>query len=164
MRQFLKAAALTEISGSPTFCNDDSALAVQQMTDLMTANPGLAAIVPVGGWPLFTQGAYAAFANAHKDAMESGAFTIVSADTLPMELQAVQAGTVAGLAGQRPLAMGQKAMDILVELKNGEPVTAKLRLSDAVQYWVGSFYPGQIKDIYEEITQGKPHGEITGGR
>ena len=34
----------------------------------------------------------------------------------------------------------------------------------SVQHWVGSFYPGQIKDIYEEITQGKPRGEITGGK
>jgi ribose transport system substrate-binding protein len=120
VRDVLKAAGWTEIGGSPTFCNDDSALAVQQMTDLMTANPGLAAIVPVGGWPLFTQGAYAAFANAHKSAMESGAFTIVSADTLPMELQAVQAGTVAGLVGQQPFQMGQKAMDILLALKKGQ--------------------------------------------
>ena len=64
---------------------------------------------------------------------------------------------------KKEIAAGKKLED-LVELKNGEPLTAKLRLSDAVQYWVGSFYPGQIKDIYEEITQGKPHGEITGGR
>ena len=119
VREILKPAGWTEISGSPTFCNDDSALAVQQMTDLMTANPSLAAIVPVGGWPLFTQGAYEAFANAHKAAMASGAFTIVSADTLPVEIREVQNGTVNALIGQRPFEMGQKAMDILLELKKG---------------------------------------------
>jgi hypothetical protein len=64
---------------------------------------------------------------------------------------------------KKEIATGKKLED-LVEMKSGEPVTAKLRLSDAVQYWVGSFYPGQIKDIYDEITQGKPHGEITGGK
>lgn len=120
IRDVLKPAGWTEIGGSPTFCNDDSALGVQQMTDLMTANPGLSAIVPVGGWPLFTQGAYAAFANAHKAAMTSGAFTIVSADTLPMQLQELQAGQVAGLVGQRPFEMGQKAMEILLALKKGQ--------------------------------------------
>ena len=89
VREVLNAAGWKEVGGSPTFCNDDSALAVQQMTDLMTANPNLAAIVPVGGWPLFTQGAYAAFARAHRAAMAAGKFTIVSADTLPVELREV---------------------------------------------------------------------------
>ncbi len=118
----LNAAGWKEIGGSPTFCNDDSALAVQQMTDMMTANPGLNAIVPVGGWPLFTQGAFGNFANAHKKAIASGEFSIVSADTLPAELQEVQAGQVNGLVGQRPNEMGAKAMDILLALKKGEKV------------------------------------------
>jgi ribose transport system substrate-binding protein len=120
VRDTLKAAGWTESGGSPTFCNDDSALAVQQMTDLMTANPKLAAIVPVGGWPLFTRGAFTAFINAHKQAVDSGEFSVVSADTLPVELEEVQAGSVAGLVGQRPFEMGEKAMDILLALKKGE--------------------------------------------
>jgi hypothetical protein len=49
-------------------------------------------------------------------------------------------------------------------MKEGQPGAPKLRLSASVQHWVGSFYPGQIKDIYDEITQGKPRGEITGGK
>ncbi len=122
VREVLNAAGWKEVGGSPTFCNDDSALAVQQMTDLMTANPNLAAIVPVGGWPLFTQGAYAAFARAHRAAMAAGKFTIVSADTLPVELHEVEDGTVAGLVGQRPSEMGQQAMDILLALKQGQSV------------------------------------------
>jgi cyclase len=64
---------------------------------------------------------------------------------------------------KREMKAGKK-LEELVELKGGEPIHAKLRLPDAVQHWVGSFYPGQIKDIYEEISQGKPRGEITGGR
>ncbi len=122
VRDALNAAGWKEVGGSPTFCNDDSALAVQQMTDLITANPQLAAIVPVGGWPLFTPGAFAAFARAHKAAMADGRFTIVSADTLPAELHDVEDGTVAGLVGQRPSAMGEKAMEVLLALKQGESV------------------------------------------
>ena len=38
-REVLKAAGWTEVGGSPTFCNDDSALGMQQMTDLATGNP-----------------------------------------------------------------------------------------------------------------------------
>ena len=120
VRDVLKGAGWTEVGGSPTFCNDDSALAVQQMTDLMTANPGLSAILPVGGWPLFTRGAFTALIKAHKQAVDSGAFTVVSADTLPVELQEVQEGDVGGLVGQRPYEMGQKAMDVLLALKKGQ--------------------------------------------
>ena len=57
-----------------------------------------------------------------------------------------------------------KKLEDLVEMKGAQPGAAKLRLSASVQHWVGSFYPGQIKDIYDEITQGKPRGEITGGK
>src|SRR5664279_702956 len=53
VREALKGSKWVEVAGSPTFCNDDSALAVQQMSDLRTATPDLAAIVPVGGWPMF---------------------------------------------------------------------------------------------------------------
>ncbi len=122
VRDALKGAGWTEVGGSPTFCNDDSALAVQQMTDLATANQGLSAILPVGGWPLFTHGAFTGFVNARKQAVASGAFSVVSADTLPVELQEVEEGSVAGLVGQRPFEMGQKAMDVLLALKKGQGV------------------------------------------
>ena len=64
---------------------------------------------------------------------------------------------------RREIGAGKKLED-LVEMKGDQPGAAKLRLSGSVQHWVGSFYPGQIKDIYDEITQGKPRGEITGGK
>jgi ribose transport system substrate-binding protein len=141
VREVLNAAGWKEIGGSPTFCNDDSALAVQQMTDMMTANPGLNAIVPVGGWPLFTQGAFGNFANAHKKAIASGEFSIISADTLPAELQEVQAGQVNGLVGQRPNEMGVKAMDILLALKKGQkvPTITYAGLDEVTKANVGQF-------------------------
>ena len=46
-------------------------------------------------------------------------------------------------------------LEDLVEMKNGSPVAAKLKLSDSVQHWVGSFYPGQIRDIHDEITHAR---------
>lgn len=127
VREVLNKAGWTEIKGSPTFCNDDSALGIQQMTDLMTGNPSLSAIVAVGGWPLFTENAYDAFYQKHKSAIDSGKLTIVSADTLPAELNELKAGKVAALVGQQPYAMGAKAMDILLDLKEGKKV-------DPIQY------------------------------
>ena len=41
---------------------------------------------------------------------------------------------------------------------------AKLQLPDSVKNWVGDGLAAQAKDAYEEITQGKPHGEILGGK
>ncbi len=127
VRDVLKPAGWKEVSGSPTFCNDDSALGIQQMSDLMTANPNLNAIVLVGGWPLFTENAYDAFYNKHKSAIDSGKLTIVSADTLPAELSELKQGKVAALVGQQPYAMGAKAMDILLALKEGKK-------QDPIQY------------------------------
>jgi ribose transport system substrate-binding protein len=122
VRDVLNAAGWKEIGGSPTFCNDDSALGIQQMTDLMTGNPNLASIVLVGGWPLFTQNAYEAFYDKHKQEIDSGKLSIVSADTLPAELAELKAGEVAALVGQQPYAMGAKAMDLLLALKEGKTV------------------------------------------
>ena len=122
VRQVLNAAGWKEVSGSPTFCNDDSALGVQQMNDLMTAHPDLAAIVPVGGWPLFSGEAYARFAARHADAMKNATFSVVSADTLPAEIAELKAGQVNGLVGQRPAEMGADAMEILLKLHKGQSV------------------------------------------
>ena len=122
VRSVLKAAGWTEVAGSPTFCNDDSALGLQQMTDLTTGHPDLSAIVPVGGWPLFSEAGYGGFYNAHKSAIDSGKLVVVSADTLPAELNELKAGQIGALVGQQPAAMGAKAMQTLLALKHGKKV------------------------------------------
>lgn len=122
VRDALNKAGWKEVQGSPEFCNDDMALAVQQMSDIATANPNVSAIVPVGGWPLFVPGAYKSFVNDNKQRFDSGALTIVSADTLDVELQLLKDGYVNALVGQQPYQMGAKAMDILLALKEGKSV------------------------------------------
>ena len=81
VRESLKGSKWVEVAGSPTFCNDDSALAVQQMADLRTATPDLGAIVPIGGWPMFAPEGYKAFVNKNKKDIDAGKFTLVVADT-----------------------------------------------------------------------------------
>lgn len=122
VREALKGSKWTEVSGSPTFCNDDPALAVQQMTDLRTATPDLAAIVPVGGWPMFAPEGFKAFASRYKKEIDSGKFTLVVADTLKMQLELLRDGYANALVGQRPFEMGEKAMDTLLAIKKGEKV------------------------------------------
>jgi len=121
-REALKGSKWVEVSGSPTFCNDDSALAVQQMADLRTATPDLGAIVPVGGWPMFAPEGYKAFVNKNKKDIDAGKFTLVVADTLKMQLELLRDGYSNALTGQRPFEMGEKSMDILLAIKKGEKV------------------------------------------
>ncbi|OAF10208.1 sugar ABC transporter substrate-binding protein [Bradyrhizobium centrolobii] len=122
VREALKGSKWTEVGGSPTFCNDDPALAVQQMTDLRTATPDLAAIVPVGGWPMFAPEGFKAFASRYKKDIDAGKFTLVVADTLKMQLELLRDGYANALVGQRPFEMGEKAMDTLLAIKKGEKV------------------------------------------
>ncbi|GGG38233.1 sugar-binding protein [Chelatococcus composti] len=122
VREALKGSKWEEIPGSPLFCNDDIALGVQQMQDLKTANPDLAAIVPVGGWPMFAPEGFKSFASKYKKDLEDGKFTLVVADTLRVQLELLKEGYANGLVGQRPFEMGEKAMDALLALKKGEKV------------------------------------------
>lgn len=124
--EVVKAAGWKEASGSPSYCNDDSALAVQQLSDMVTANPNVDAVVPVGGWALFAPEAYKSFVNANKKNYDSGKLALVMPDTLKVELELLRDGYANVLVGQRPFEMGEKAMDILLALKKGdkvEPIT-----------------------------------------
>jgi ribose transport system substrate-binding protein len=122
VREALKGSKWTEVPGSPTFCNDDPALGVQQMTDLRTATPDLAAIIPVGGWPMFAPEGFKAFASKSKKDIDSGKFTLVVADTLKMQLELLNEGYANALVGQRPFEMGEKSMDTLLAIKKGQKV------------------------------------------
>jgi ribose transport system substrate-binding protein len=110
------------VPGSPTFSNDDIALAVQQAADLKTANPDLGAIVPVGGWPMFAPDGWRNFVDGFKADVDSKALALVVADTLPVQLELLEEGYAHGLVGQRPYEMGVVVMDTLLAIKNGETV------------------------------------------
>jgi cyclase len=62
-------------------------------------------------------------------------------------------------------ALGQgKKLGDLVEMKDGKPVKTSVQLPESVKNWVGPSLALQVKDTFEEIAQGKPHGEIAGGK
>ena len=122
VREALKGSKWVEVGGSPTFCNDDFTLAIQQMADLRTATPDLAAIIPVGGWPMFAPEGFKAFVNKNKKDIDAGKLTLVVADTLKMQLELLRDGYSNALTGQRPFEMGEKSMDVLLAIKKGEKV------------------------------------------
>jgi len=122
VRESLKGTKWVEVQGSPTFCNDDPALAIQQMADLRTATPDLGAIVPIGGWPMFAPEGYKAFVNKNKKDIDAGKFTLVVADTLKMQLELLRDGYSNALTGQRLFEMGEECMYTLLAIKKGGKV------------------------------------------
>jgi cyclase len=69
------------------------------------------------------------------------------------------------MAGQARFMLElRKAVQSAVDQGKKPADLAKLQLPDSVKNWVGDDLAGQAKDAYEEITQGKPHGEILGGK
>lgn len=58
---------------------------------------------------------------------------------------------------------GQSLADF-VTMTDGRPTATSIKLSAAAQNWVGNSFPTQVMLTYEEISQGKPHGEIVGGK
>jgi ribose transport system substrate-binding protein len=122
VREALAGSKWTEVPGSPTFSNDDVTLAVQQAGDLVTANPDLGAIVPVGGWPLFAPDGWKNFVDPIKADVDSKKLALSVADTLPVELELLRDGYAHVLVGQRPYEMGEVAMRTLLAIKNGEKV------------------------------------------
>jgi cyclase len=77
-----------------------------------------------------------------------------------------------GAAGGREVLAGQelfmvelyKAVRAGVDQGKKPEDLAKLQLPDSVKNWVGDVLATQVKDAYEEIKQGRPHGEIVGGK
>jgi cyclase len=57
-----------------------------------------------------------------------------------------------------------KKLDDLVT-KTGDKLTAtSIQLPDSAKNWVSEGLPGQVEVVYQEVTTGKPHGEIGGGK
>ena len=113
----------TEVAGCPIFTNDDGAVGVQGMTDILAANPDLDAFAIMGGWPLF--GAPQPYRDLFKplaDRIASGDFVIGAADTIGDEVAIAKEGLVTALVGQRPFEMGYKAPSVMISLIKGEKV------------------------------------------
>lgn len=112
----------TEIDGCPLYTNDDFPLSVQQMDDILSANPDLDAFVPTGGFPQFVPNAYQQVAEKFREQIANGELALVVADTLPDQITFLKDGLSLGQVGQRPYAMGYNAMFILQDIVSGENV------------------------------------------
>ncbi|MEQ1936906.1 sugar-binding protein [Mesorhizobium sp. CN5-321] len=113
----------TEVAGCPVFTNDDGAKGVQAMSDILAANPDLAAFGIMGGWPLFgAPQPYRDLVGPLKDKLASNEFAIGAADTIGDEVAIAKDGLVTALVGQRPFEMGYKAPSVMIDLIDGKKV------------------------------------------
>ena len=113
----------TEVAGCPVFTNDDGPAGVQAMTDILTANPKLDAIVIEGGWPLFgAPQPYRQLTDQYKKQLDDKSLVIVAADTIGEEVALAKEGRVEALVGQRPFEMGYKAPSVMIDLIEGKKV------------------------------------------
>jgi len=112
----------TEVDGCPLFTNDDSAVAVQQMTDILNKFPRLDVYISTGAFTQWSDNAFRQAIQPHAEKIKSKALVTLFADTLPMQMGQLKDGLSHGQVGQRPFQMGQLAMQRLLELKEGKSV------------------------------------------
>ena len=113
----------TEVAGCPVFTNDDGAVGVQAMTDILAANPDITAFGIMGGWPLFgAPQAYRDLFSPMADKIAANTLVIGAADTIGEEVALAGEGLVTALVGQRPFEMGYLAPGAMIALINGEAV------------------------------------------
>ena len=112
----------TEIDACPLITDDDGNKAVQGLTDILAAVPDLTAFISTGAFTQWYDNAYRQAVAPYKEKMDSGALSIVVADTLPMQMEQLKEGLSNGQVGQRPFEMGYQAMFILKDLVEGKAV------------------------------------------
>ena len=110
-----------EADGCPLFAADDAVLADQQMADVLAKYSSLDAFVLASALPQLRPALYRETVSKYEDKLASGQLVVVSAGTLPMQLQLLKDGLSSGQVGQRPFEMGYKAMYLLKDLKEGKP-------------------------------------------
>jgi ribose transport system substrate-binding protein len=112
-----------EVEGCPLYSNDDLPLSVSQMADVLGKYLELDAFVVTGGFPQFVEAAYRQVAVAHAGRLRSGRTILIAADTLPMQMAILRDGLSHAQIGQRPFEMGYRAMRVLKQIREGEPVS-----------------------------------------
>ena len=130
VRNRLSNSKWIEVEGSAKNCQDEPAIAIDQMWEY-AADPRVKAIIPVGGWPMYLEEQWKNFTNFHDD------ITLVVGDTLPVQVKAINQGRVNGLMGQLPFEMGQLSVNTLlsiVESEEFEPEVLGTSLLEMLQF------------------------------
>lgn len=109
-----------EVPYSPTNCEDQNDVALQQMYQYAD-DPQIRAIIPVGGWPMWEEAGWKEFVNSYSN--RTNQLTLVVADSLQSQIEALNKGLVNGLVGQLPYQMGEFSIQALWDINEGNGVS-----------------------------------------
>ncbi|WP_454854998.1 sugar-binding protein [Rhizobium binxianense] len=112
----------TEPDGCPVYNNDNITTSVQQINDVLTANPKLDAFVAVGGWAQYAPAAYRKAIGRVKDRVDSKDLVISFGDAFAPQMPLLKEGLSHYQVGQDPYQMGYQAMVALKALSEGKAV------------------------------------------
>lgn len=112
----------TEVAGCPLITDDDSAKAVQGLTDILAKYPDLTVFITTGAFTQWSDNAFRQAVAPVADKIKSGKLVFLSADTLAMQMKQLQDGLSDGQVGQRPFEMGKLAMARLMDLVQGKQI------------------------------------------
>jgi ribose transport system substrate-binding protein len=112
----------TEVAGCPLITDDESAKAVQGLTDILAKYPDLAVFITTGAFTQWSDNAFRQAMAPVSDKLKSGKLVFLSADTLGMQMKQLQDGLSDGQVGQRPFEMGKLAMARLMDLVQGKKI------------------------------------------
>jgi len=110
----------TEVAGCPLITNDDGAVAVQQLQDILGKFKDLDVFITTGAFTQWSDNAFRQAIDPYKDKIKSKELVFVAADTLDMQMEQLKEGLSNGQVGQRPFEMGRLSMHRLKELKEGK--------------------------------------------
>ena len=114
MVETLPADKWKQVAGCPLYNNDDFALSITQLTDLLAKYPKIDAVLDAGGAPEMEVKAYRELMGEVQGSADSNHdLVMLFVETLPMQMDDLKAGLSHGQVGQRPFEMGYKAIYLL---------------------------------------------------
>lgn len=111
-----------EVDGCPLMNDGDFTVTVKQLDETLAKYPDLTAFMPVGGWAQLFPAGYREVVGRYKERIRSKKTLIITADTLPPQMELVAEGLSHANIGQRPFDMGYKAMGALKNVVEGREV------------------------------------------
>ncbi len=112
----------TEPNGCPVYNNDNIATSVQQINDVLTANPQLDAFVAVGGWAQYAPAAYRKAIGRVKDRVDAKELVISFGDAFAPQMPLLKEGLSHYQVGQNPYEMGYQSIVALKALGEGKEI------------------------------------------
>jgi ribose transport system substrate-binding protein len=112
----------TEAKTSPLVTDGTFTDAVRMVDRALAGGNDIDLIISVGAWPMLAADEWRALVAKYKQRIDQAQTVLVVADALPAQKALVREGLGHVLVGQRPGDMGVKAVDLLIDLKQGRKV------------------------------------------